>query len=152
MLPTTPASGFLAGQIGGDEAEERGQCANERVADRLSGEILAIAQWREQDARQTALVDGELVEGNGKDGHATDECAEARDREAGIHVQPGRKGNPAVFCRLMTKYTNTSISGERRMARPRGVRSASRSCAEATAEAPRESPGTVIVHARRVGT
>ena len=139
-------------KIGGDEAEERGQCANERVADRLSGEILAIAQWREQDARQTALVDGELVEGNGKDGHAADECAKARDGEAGIHVQPGRKMEPCGVLPVDDEvHEHEHQRREEDGATARRAQRQSQLRGGDRRGATRE-PGHLIAHARRVGT
>src|SRR3954471_8409828 len=43
-------------------------------------------------------------------------------------------------------------SGDSRIERPRGVRSASRSCADATADAAGDRPGRVNAHTRRIGT
>src|SRR5436190_4784846 len=57
-----------------------------------------------------------------------------------------------VDLRITNAKTAVIITGDSRIERPRGVRSASRSCASATAEVPGDSPGSARPHAALVGT
>ena len=101
-----------------------------------------VLDGREHRHRQARAIDGELVHRQRQDAQQRDERRERGEAEAASQAERREVGRAPPLRSVMAANMPKTTIGESSVARPRGVRRASRIWLMAIAEVPRETPGS----------